>query len=146
MTRLLVFGGREYPYESFVHEGILQIIDGVAMTDIVIIHGDANRKKKKGADYWAHTFCELWKGWGLIELAFPAAWDDITTPGAKIVTRPDGSKFNLLAGFDRNQQMLDVGLPTHALGTPGGNGTADMRGRIERAIEHGASIKLQMID
>jgi hypothetical protein len=144
--RLLVFGGRDYPHESFVHEGIIRITDGVPFRDVTIIHGDANRKKCRGADYWAHTFYELWSQRGIAELRYPAAWEDTTAPGAKIVTRENGSQFNVLAGFQRNQRMLDEGKPTHALGTSGGNGTADMRNRIEAAIQRGASIALRMIE
>ncbi len=36
--------------------------------------------------------------------------------------------------------------PTHALGTPGGTGTADMRRRIERACADGVDIKLTMLE
>jgi hypothetical protein len=145
MIRLLVFGGREYPHESFVHEHIIRITDGVPFREVMIIHGDCGRKKKRGADYWAHTFCEKWTEWGLVEARYPAAWADTTAPGAKIVTRDDLSQFNLIAGFQRNQRMLDEGNPTHALGAPGGNGTADMRTRIGLANKHGAGITLTMM-
>lgn len=143
--RILVFGGREYPHESFVHEGLYQLTDGIPFPEVTVIHGDCNRKRKKGADYWAHTFCELWRHEGIIELPFPAKWDDLTAPGA-IIQEGRYGPYNLHAGFDRNQLMLDVGKPTHALGAPGGSGTADMRERIERAIRAGERIRLQLID
>ena len=146
MIRLLVFGGRTYPYKGHVHEYINQIIDGVPLEEVTIIHGDANRQKRIGTDYWAHLYCEMWRSSGIKELPFEAKWDDITVPGAVIVTRPDGRRFNILAGFQRNQEMLDVGKPTHALGTPGGRGTADMRRRIELANKNGAGIALRMIE
>jgi hypothetical protein len=145
-VRLLVFGGRTYPYKGHVHEYINRIIDGVPMDQVTIIHGDANREKRTGTDYWAHLFCEMWRSWGITELAFPAKWDDLDVAGAVLRERPSGRRYNVLAGFQRNQRMLDEGKPTHALGTPGGNGTADMRRRIELANKSGAGIALQMIE
>lgn len=143
--RILVFGGRRYPYESFVHDEIIQLTDGVPLREVTVIHGDANREEKTGADYWAHTFCEQWRSWGLIEHRFPAAWDDTTAPGALIRTR-QGKPYNVRAGFSRNQLQLDWGAPTHALGFPGGTGTADMLSRIKLAIERGAKIDLHVFE
>lgn len=145
--RVLVFGGRGYPYESFVHEGLLRITDGVPFHLITIMHGACNcgeKDKHIGADYWAHTFCEQWRYAGLIEKPYPAKWDDLTVPGAVIGVKY-GRRYNVRAGFMRNQYMLDDGKPTHALEAPGGTGTADMRSRIERAISNGARIDLQKV-
>jgi hypothetical protein len=144
--RLLVFGGRTYPYKATVDHEILQITDGIPFRRLTIIHGDANRQKRIGADYWAHEFCERWHPWGVTELAFPAQWEDFTHPDSVARERSDGTRYNVRAGFIRNQQMLDEGKPTHALGFPGGAGTADMRRRIETAIKRGARIDLRMID
>ncbi len=141
MIRLLVFGGRDYPWRAHVWEEIQRLCDGIPMTDITIIHGGAT-----GVDYFAHLFCRLWVPFGLTELPFPALWDVITIPGAVIRKRRDGSKYNVIAGFQRNQKMLDDGKPTHALCFPGGNGTADMRERIELANKHGANIELHVIE
>lgn len=140
--RLLVFGGRNYQYPAFVDEGIIRITDGVPWHKVTIIHG----KARTGTDAYAHDFCERWAGWGLIELSMPAAWDDVTAPGAVVRNRAGRTPYNVAAGFVRNQRMLDVGKPTHALGTAGGAGTADMRGRIEHANHNGAGIVLTMLD
>jgi hypothetical protein len=144
--RLLVFGGRTYPYKGTVDHEILQITDGVPFERLTIIHGDANRKKRIGADYWAHEFCERWALWGVTELPYPAKWEDFSHPDSVERTRSDGVRYNVRAGFIRNQQMLDEGVPTHALGFPGGTGTADMCRRVKLAIERGAKITLRMID
>jgi hypothetical protein len=143
--RVLVFGGREYAYEAFVHEEIILVTDGVPFENVTIIHGDANRERRIGADYFAHTFCDVWRHEGIIEKPYPAKWDDLDVPGAVIRTRAKGRRYNVVAGFQRNQQMLDDGKPTHARGFPGGNGTADMRERIELAIKHGAIINFMML-
>jgi hypothetical protein len=144
--RVLVFGGRDYPYEAYVHEELLQLTDGVPFNRVTIIHGDCNRKKKRGADYYAHTFCEKWLHEGIIEDPHPAKWDDLTVPGAVIRTRSDGSKYNVRAGFQRNAEMLAKSKPTHARGFHGGTGTADMRRLIEDANRRGAGIQLRMVD
>lgn len=151
VIRVLVFGGRTYPHEAFVHEELLQLTEGIPFENVTVIHGDANREKKIGADYYAHTFCELWRnahahtGGALItELAFPAKWDDLSAPGAVVRRRSNGAEYNVIAGFTRNQQMLSEGKPTHARGFPGGAGTADMRNRIVLANKDGANINLKM--
>jgi hypothetical protein len=143
--RILVFGGRTYPHSAFVHEELFKLTDGIPFNRVTIIHGDANRKKKIGADYYAHTFCEQWRHEGIIEEPYPAKWGDITVPGAVVRRHPTGENYNVVAGFIRNQEMLDKGKPTHALGFPGGNGTDDMRRRIERANDSGARIVFKMI-
>lgn len=38
----------------------------------------------------------------------PADWDDLNAPGAIIMTRPDGKRYNAKAGHDRNQLMVDI--------------------------------------
>ncbi len=35
-------------------------------------------------------------------------WDDINAPGAVIAHHPDGTPYNIKAGHDRNQLMVDV--------------------------------------
>lgn len=41
--------------------------------------------------------------------------------------------FDITAGFSRNQDMLDIGEPDIAVAFQGGNGTADMIGRCNKA-------------
>lgn len=142
-VRLLVFGGRNYQNRAHVHEGILQVTDGVPFRLTTLIHG----KCRTGTDFFAHEFCERWASWGITEISVAAAWDDLSVPGAVIRQRDEYRQpYNIKAGFDRNQKMLDEWKPTHALGTQGGTGTADMLERIENAIRNGANIVLKMID
>jgi hypothetical protein len=142
VMRILVFGGRNYSHEPFVHEALIEMTDGVPFRYVEIVHGDC----ETGTDRFAHNFCMKWRSWGLTEIRAPAAWDDTSAPGAVIRSRVGRNPYNLRAGFDRNEWMLARYKPTHALGTPGGNGTADMRKRIEAAIADGADIKLTLID
>ncbi len=58
----------------------------------------------RGIDAAARKFAiEL----GLKPKTFEAKWDDLTVPNCKIITRKNGIKYNLLAGFNRNQEMID---------------------------------------
>lgn len=147
--RLLVFGGRNFVERHRLWHEIHNVLDGRPMSDVTIIHGaarvDAKGENRTGADFFAHEFCEMYKHLGLIEEPYPARWDDLTALGAVIRLRR-GRPYNMMAGFARNQEMIDKGKPTHALATPGGGGTADMRCRLEFAIKHGAQIELRMIE
>lgn len=62
-----------------------------------------------------------------------AQWHDIERPGAVVMVRPDGSKYDALAGFVRNQRMIDEFKPEFGVQFPGGNGTDDMRSRLDAA-------------
>lgn len=108
--RIVVFGGRNYSdWVAFCRAMEPYRGYGEALT---IISGHAT-----GAD-------QMGEQWGLIYrakvLTFPADW------------RPGGI-FDRMAGFRRNQQMIDEGKPDRAMECPGGNGTADMHRRLVRA-------------
>lgn len=66
---------------------------------------------------------------------FYAAWTRWGIPEAVVGIRPDGSKYNKLAGLWRNQEMADYADALVAF--PGGTGTADM---IDRATKKGLKI------
>jgi hypothetical protein len=139
--RLLVCGGRKFTGRHRLWYEMNMLIDGYRMSDVTIIHGAC----PTGADQFAHEFYERWAQWGLLEEPYPAKWRDLNVPGA-VIRHRNGVAYNFKAGFQRNQTMLDVGKPTHALVAPGGGGTADMRRRLEAAIEAGTKIELRTID
>lgn len=56
---------------------------------------------------------------------FPADWDNLETPGAVIKVNSYGKKYNVKAGFDRNQVMADYAEALIAV-TNGSGGTDDM--------------------
>jgi hypothetical protein len=58
-----------------------------------------------------------------------AKWNDISHPDAVVRTRKNGTQYNVLAGFWRNQKMMDDYNPDVVVVFPGGSGTADMRTR-----------------
>ncbi len=120
--RLLIFGGRAYAdWVAFCQA--MEKYRG-AEQSLTIIHGGAT-----GAD-------AMGEKWGLLYRAglerFPADWKDLSHPDAVISHRKSGS-YDMLAGFRRNQQMIDEGKPDRALECPGGSGTADMHRRLVRA-------------
>lgn len=70
--------------------------------DDLMIFGDA-----RGVDTGAYEFAvkhkvphEIWY----------AEWNKLTAPGAVIRKRQNGSEYNLMAGYDRNQKMIDRAL------------------------------------
>jgi hypothetical protein len=116
---LVVFGGRNYHNQQRVDREI------AAEAPDKVVHGDA-----PGADTCARRWCEKT---GTPQRSLPADWDDITVPGAVVRQHPDGRKYNLVAGFMRNQRLLDEERPTHGLQFPGHTGTADMAKRCKAA-------------
>jgi hypothetical protein len=120
--RCLVYGGRDYRNRERLFYVLDALHENYGIT--AILHGDA-----QGAD-------RLGKAWarsrGVLHIPFAARWDDIDVPGAVICYRRDGTAYNVLAGFQRNQKMADQ-RPEIAIECPGGKGTADMADRLEAA-------------
>jgi hypothetical protein len=82
-----------------------------------IMHGDC-----RGADRLAAE----WAGRkGIPISAYPADWDNIDLPGAKIRMR-NGRPYDATAGFRRNIRMLLEGAPQLVIAFPGGPGTDHM--------------------
>lgn len=124
--RIVVTGGRDYTNFADVCEVLHFIRRGSNDEETVLINGLAN-----GAD----SLCRLWAIQNNVEpMDFPAKWDDLDAEGAVIRTRRDGSKYNMAAGFIRNQAMIDVGKPSILVAFPGGRGTLDMVNRCRKAM------------
>jgi hypothetical protein len=140
--RLLVFGGRAYKSHERVWREIDRLVGDISLADVTIIHGDAD----SGADAHAKAWAENRAREGVKVVPYPADWKNITRPGAVIRYSAKHGEYDVLAGFVRNQRMLDAGKPTHALEFPGRGGTADMHRRIELAIRCGTPITLRVIE
>lgn len=131
MSRVLVTGGRNFPHRDFVHETLDAL--HAEMQIELLIHGAC----PTGAD----LFAAQWAFRRQVKPdPHPAAWDDIDAPGAVIRLNRRGRPYNVLAGFQRNEAMLRLSCPTHAVAFRGNNGTADMVQRILRAKRAGAEI------
>ncbi|HEY4355984.1 MAG TPA: DUF2493 domain-containing protein [Acidobacteriaceae bacterium] len=118
--RVLICGSRKFKNKK-KFDAAMDRIYAARLEDngpLVIIHGAA-----KGAD----TLAKDWAEWRRFEcIGFPAKWDDISHPDAVIREHADGRKYNLLAGFWRNREMLEEGKPDLVIAFPGGDGTAHM--------------------
>lgn len=69
-----------------------------------------------------------------------ANWEDIKRPGAVIKTRKDGKKYDVLAGFKRNEEMAEIAEACVVF--PGGGGTKHMK---ETATKKGLKVILREI-
>lgn len=106
--RVLIYGGRDFVGEQRHVDLLDLLLDDWEPGELTVISGAA-----RGAD----TFGEEWaKSKGHRIERYPADWK---THGKA-------------AGHIRNQQMLDSGVD-YAIQFPGGNGTADMRRRLDKA-------------
>lgn len=107
MQRILVCGGRYYNNKDLVYKFLNAALANEPIE--CIISGMAT-----GAD----TLGIMWaKDYNIKLLAFPANWN----------------KFHKIAGFIRNQQMINEGKPTLVFAFPGGKGTKDMCKRAKLA-------------
>lgn len=130
-TRLLITGGRNFTDRALL-DATLDAIH--AETPIrALIHGAC----PSGADLMAAQ-------WAFRRQVdpdpHPARWDDIDAPGAVIRFNRRGRPYNVRAGFQRNAEMVRLGMPTIAVAFTGNNGTDDCVAHILRAIRAGAQI------
>lgn len=72
---------------------------------------------------------------------FEAKWSDLVTKPVKVKYDKQGNPYNVLAGFNRNQQMAEYADALIAIHLNNSTGTKDM---IERA--HSQSIPIHYID
>jgi len=68
---------------------------------------------------------------------FPAKWNDLDVPGAKIKTNRFGNKYNALAGFQRNEEMAKYGDVLILIWDGKSYGSSDMK---KRAIKRGLAV------
>lgn len=108
---------------------------GIKITEVV--SGAAPGVDRKGEEYAADV--------GIPVKQFPvkdAEWKNLTAPGARIVTRTDGSQYNANAAHDRNQRMADYAEALIAIWDGKSPGTRDM---ISRARKRGLKIYIHKV-
>lgn len=122
--RVLICGGRDFNDPTLFLEAwrAFEVANGPITT---VIEGGA-----LGADRMAKRYGE---DFGATVRTFEADWYDLSHPKARIKTDKRGRKYDALAGFRRNQQMIDEGEPDWVIAFPGQNGTADMVKRARKA-------------
>ncbi len=93
----------------------------------VIIEGGQRTVEKNtkkiigGVDFWASKWAYS-KGVGLI--TEPAKWNDFSDP-CILAFRPNGTRYNKVAGPKRNALIMDFHKPDILIAFPGGSGTAN---------------------
>lgn len=98
ITKLIVAGGRDFKNIDLLGNVVADCVyKGYISDTATLICGEA-----KGADSTAKVF---WLDAGLPIESYPAKWDDLVTEPVSIVTRPNGTQYNKLAGFNRNKLM-----------------------------------------
>lgn len=116
--RVLVCGGRQYAdWQRFN-----ALLDSIHRQNGItcVIQGGAT-----GADWLART----WAVDNGVECqSYPAGWDNLDLPEWKLKVKYNqyGKPYNALAGFNRNQEMIEFGVPELTIAFPGGEGTYDM--------------------
>lgn len=115
MKKLVVAGGRNF---KGTFDDFKMVRDIIRIYHIkVIVSGEC-----EGGDKFGERCADIL---GLKVKGFPALWNDLTVDPCVVKTRWDGSKYNVLAGHNRNKVMAEY---TDYVGLfPGGNGTANMR-------------------
>ena len=121
--RIVVTGGRDFKDRDFAWSRLDTIHGTKQITSLV--HGDATGLDRI-AKQWAIAR-------GVVPIDCRADWDNVNAPGAVVRTNKWGKKYNVKAGPDRNQRMIDDYKPDAAVVFAGGNGTADMTARIIKA-------------
>lgn len=126
--KLIITGSRNLKDHSLIPKAIKYAgIDRNTITEVV-------SGKALGID----TLGENWaKFYGIPVKEFPAEWENLKAKGVRIKTRPDGTKYNILAGFQRNQKMADYADALLAIEEFPSAGTEDM---IERAKAKGLKV------
>jgi hypothetical protein len=120
---VLVSGGRTFDDYATVQRVLDEVIGWAPTGHLTIVNGGAI-----GADQlstrWAQERGETW-----VEVPVAKNPAGRVASGAKFDWETDGR----VAGFLRNQYMLDTHHPEQAVVFPGGNGTQDMLERLFRA-------------
>lgn len=101
---------------------------GYSITEVV--SGRCGTGADRAGEVWA-------KQHGLPIQPFPAMWEDLDARPCAIRTRADGSKYNSLAGHNRNEEMAQYADALIAVWDGKSTGTQDM---IRRAIAHGLRV------
>ena len=119
VVKVIIAGGREFHDYELLKRAIKQ--SGFEITEVV--SGGA-----RGAD----SLGERWAQENNIPIKkFPAKWKELNVKGAVIKVNKWGQKYNVNAGFMRNEEMAKYADALIAV--EGGNGTADM---VKRAKKH----------
>lgn len=132
---LCICGSRDIDDYDLIKLAIELGIAELKIKPTTIIHGGA-----KGVDKIAGEICKS-KGYNVV--AMPANWNNIKDKDPKYIkTNNWGKKYNCMAGFERNKEMVDIADALIAINL-GTNGTNDS---IKRAKERGIPLYIYVPD
>lgn len=126
--KILVAGSREYNDYRFFSKFMNEVIKD--FPDCEFISGKAS----KGPD---NMVIEYASDVGIVCHEYPANWDDIGVPNARIKVNDRNRQYNANAGHDRNQKMAELADFYIIFWDGKSPGTKDMIKRAEKHIEHG---------
>lgn len=121
MTRVLIYGGRDYTNEDDAFRVLDDLHAQYAFN--LVIEGGAT-----GADRLGRRWAE---SRSVPFVTYNADWKKLDAPGAIIRWNQYG-QYNANAGYARNLQMADEGKPDVGVEFPGGRGTANMRAILKK--------------
>ena len=129
--KVIVAGGRDFKDYKLLKSKLDVILANKSKTHkIIIVSGNAEGADKLGEKYADER--------GYDKEIYPADWNDLTAIPCKIKIRSDGTKYNCLAGFNRNKTLVDVGDSLVAFWN-GSNGTAST---IKLAKKKGIPVRI----
>ena len=126
--QVVVAGSRNYSDYEFFKKILYDLLD--KFPDCELISG----KAASGPDFMAIEFA---KDIGLVCHEFPADWNNIGVPNARIKTNAKGRQYNANAGHDRNQIMADKADFYIIFWDGKSPGTRDMIKRVKSKIKYG---------
>lgn len=101
--KVLISGSRSYKnydqFKTLMEEAIIKF--NLDRENTIFISGKANH----GADRFIIDFCKE-NQWYWTE--FPAEWENLTKEPVKIKINSQGKEYNALAGFNRNEEMVNA--------------------------------------
>ena len=128
ISRVIVSGGRNFNDRDFIFKIITDLDQSIGPFSC-IIHGAASGVDTEGM-LWAQMMAD--SGRPITHAPFVADWNNTSHPDAIIKYNKASKPYDALAGFRRNQRMLDDARPDALISFPGGKGTKDM---LERALK-----------
>lgn len=131
--KVLVAGSRSFTDYNFFQKVMYDLLR--RFPDCELVSGKAS----SGPDLMAIEFA---KQYGLLCHEFPANWNDIGVPNARIKINHKGRQYNANAGHDRNQIMADFSDFYIIFWDGKSPGTKDMISRASKYIQYGVIFRV----
>jgi hypothetical protein len=131
MMKLIIAGGRNFDDYELLHKNVVQFLVDHQNGGVIILSGGAD-----GADALGERFADEY-GWE-VDL-HNARWNDLSVEPCVIKHRQDGTKYNVLAGLNRNTEMAKQATHCICFWDGKSTGTKDM---IGKAKQYGLSLKV----